>query len=272
MVVAGVLIVGLALIVYARTSRPPADASAPQVYTGEAGDHWHAAYGFQLCRDLPDVQLAGDLEERDSNGNLVSQAMQTTGVHSHNDGVIHWHAWSVRASGRRAQLGIFFDNYNVELSDDKLVLPDGTDDDPFAALNFPNGAPSDLDEFPLEYETGETQCGGEDAELKVVVWTDYLDSSSDSTYTSNFDEIPFDDNGLVIVVAFVPPEVDVVMPAWAADLPRLGAIDSASGVVPAGESTVPSSDVTGTSEAVAERTEPAAETTDDASGSSTTDG
>ena len=78
------------------------------------------------------------------------------------------------------------------------------------------GAPV-ADDFPLVYEEGETECDGEDAELKVVVWTDYQDPDSDQQYTSNFDEIPFDRDGLVIVIAFVPNDVDVVMPTWAAE-------------------------------------------------------
>jgi len=249
MIVAGVLIVGLALIVYARTSRPAADASAPRIYTGETGDHWHGAYGFQLCGDTPNIQLAGDLEARDSAGQVVSQAMRTTGIHSHDDGVIHWHAWTTRSSGSRARFGIFLDNYEVELSNDKLELPSGGDgDERLSALNFPDGPPENTEDFPLVYEEDETQCAGEDAELKVVVWTDYTDPDSDRTYTDDFDEIPFDRNGLVIVIAYVPPSVDVVMPVWAADLPTLGAIDGTSGQVGAPDSVPAGSDVTGSTD------------------------
>ena len=66
MVVAIVLVLGLALIVYARTSRPAADASAPQIYRGQdpatgqtIGDHWHGAYGFQICSDTPERPVGG---------------------------------------------------------------------------------------------------------------------------------------------------------------------------------------------------------------------
>ena len=236
MVVAIVLVLGLALIVYARTSRPAADASPPQVYDvvngQQIGDHWHGAYGFQVCSDTPTIKLAGDLEERDTAGRLISQAMQTTGIHSHDDGVIHWHAWSSRASGRNAQIGIFFDNYEVDLSDDTLEFPEGDGDDPLSRLIFETGAPDDPEDFPLTYEEGETECNGEDAALKVVVWDDYNDPDSSQTYTSNFDEIRFDQDGLVITIAFVPDDVEVVMPTWAADLPTLGAADADSGVVP----------------------------------------
>jgi len=230
MVVAIVLVLGMALIVYARTSRPAADASAPRVYTGQTGDHWHGAYGFQICSDTPNIQLAGDLEEKDASGQLVNEGFQATGIHSHDDGVIHWHAWTARAAGRRAQLGIFFDNYDVKLSNDKLELPEGPDGDRLARLIFPDGAPDNPDDYPLTYEEGETECGGEDATLKVVVWQDFRDPNSDQTYTSNFDEIHFDRNGLVVVIAFVPDDVDVVMPSWAADLENLGAVDSGNTV------------------------------------------
>ena len=255
MVVAIVLVAGLALIVYARTSRPAADASAPRVYTGQTGDHWHGAYGFQICSDTPNIQLSGDLESRDTNGALISAPFASTGIHSHDDGVIHWHAWSARASGRRAQIGVFFDNYDIDLSNDKLELPAGPDDNRLSQLIFPSGAPDNPEDYPLTYEEGETECAGEDATLKVVVWENYLDPNSDSTYTSDFGDIPFDKDGLVVVVAFVADDVDVEMPSWAADLERLGAVDG--GNVAATADSLPETTTGGTTETTAvDGTEP----------------
>lgn len=228
LLVAAVLVVGLALIVYARQSRPEADASAPQAGV----DHWHAVYAFQLCSDASDITLSGNLEETDSQGNLISNDFRTTGVHSHDDGVIHWHPYGVRAEGRRAKVDVFLENYGVSLTDSELKLPEGTGSDRLSRLTFRGTEPEgeDRDTFPLDYEEGETQCGGEDASLKVVVWRDYRDPSSNQRYINNFDEIPFDQDGLVIVIAFVPDDVDVVMPEWTDELPALGAADSA--VVP----------------------------------------
>ena len=260
MVVAIILVVGLALIVYARTSRPAADASSPQIYNVvngvQTGDHWHGAYGFQICSDTSNIQLAGALESRDASGNLVYTAeMQDTGIHSHDDGVIHWHAWTTKATGRRAQIGIFFDNYGVGLSNDKLELPEGPDDNRLSRLIFPDGAPENPDDYPLTYEEGETECAGDDANLKVVVWENYLDPNSSRTYTSNFDEIKFDRNGLVVVVAFVPDDVDVEMPAWAADLEALGAVDGGNTV--ASSDSIPETTTDGTTETTAvDGTEP----------------
>lgn len=215
LVVAIVLVLGAVLIVYSRASRPEADASPPQ----PGIDHWHGAYGFQLCSDEPNITLSGDLEEVDASGVLVNQTFRNTGVHSHNDGVIHWHPYGVQASGSRARLGVFLRNYGVEMTNTKLTLPEN------GLVYEETGAPV-ADAFPLVYEEGETQCDGEDGELKVVVWSDFRDPDSDRQYTSNFDEIPFDRDGMVIVFAFVPNDVDVVMPPWAVDLPELGAADA----------------------------------------------
>lgn len=242
-VVAAVLVVGLALIVYARASRPAVDAGPPQPNI----DHWHWAYGFQLCTDSPNVVFTGALEEVDTLGNLISTDFLTTGVHSHDDGVIHWHPYSARASGNRAKLGIFLDNYGATLTDDKLELPEG--------LMYEETKAPVAEDFPREYDEDDTQCEGEDATLKVVVWDDYTDPGSDQVYTSNFDEIPFDGDGKVVVFAFVPNDVDVVMPSWAADLPALGAADQATSTV---ETTPDGSIIPDTAPP---STEPAAETT-----------
>lgn len=226
LIVAAVLVFGLALIVYARGSRPQADESAPQAGV----DHWHAAYAFQLCSDTADITLSGALEDQDSQGNLVSNDFRTTGVHSHDDGVIHWHPYGVGAEGRRAKVDVFLENYGVSLTDSELKLPEGSGSDRLSRLTFRGTEPEgdDRDTFPLDYKEGDTTCGGEDASLKVVVWRDYQDPSSNQRYINNFDQIPFDQDNLVIVIAFVPDDVDVVLPEWTDELPTLGAADSAA--------------------------------------------
>ncbi|MGI9029707.1 MAG: hypothetical protein ACR2HP_06945 [Ilumatobacteraceae bacterium] len=201
LIIMAILVLGLGTIVYARQSQPAVDSTPP---TSE--DHWHAAYGFSLCDQPEYFQLAGAKEEADAQGRLISTAFLRTGVHSHNDGVIHWHAYTSAAVGRNAQLGVFTDVYEVELTDDTLRFPD--------------------DQGGKEYIEGETMCDGEPGELKVIAWNNYQDTGTGTTYVSNFDDIPFDRDGLVYTIAFQPSGTEVTMPPWAADLPALGAVDT----------------------------------------------
>ena len=213
--------IGLGTIVYARQSQPEADASPPTIE-----DHWHAAYGFSLCDEEGFTQLAGAKEETDANGQLISSEFLRTGVHSHDDGVIHWHPYTAAAVGKRATLGVFLDVYGVELTDDSLKFPD--------------------EQGGKEYVEGETQCDGEDGELKVIVWDDYDDPGAGTTYVSNFNDIRVDSNSMVFSISFQPQGTEVGKPDWAAQLPELGAVDdsspvptSISGSVPPGDTLPP---------------------------------
>jgi hypothetical protein len=202
MVILAILVIGLGVIVYARSSVPAADASPP---TSE--DHWHIAYGFSLC-DQPGefIQLDGNLE---SPGTPGFTDYQRTGVHSHDDGVIHWHPFTSASVGKRADLGLFLENYGVELTDDTLRFPEGQN---------PNGL--------QEYIEGETECpDGKDGELSVTVWQSPEDGSNGDTYISDFGDIRISKNSLVMTIAFQPRGTDIEKPPWAAQLEQLGAID-----------------------------------------------
>jgi hypothetical protein len=208
LVVLGVLVAGLALIVYARVSRPAADASPPTI-----DDHWHVAYGFDLCDYDTPQQLTGNKEQVDSTGRLVSTEYLRTGVHSHDDGVIHWHATTSASTGHNADLGVFLDVYGVDLSNDELKFPD----DQLGGK---------------EYVEGETTClvdgKEEDGTLVVAVWDNFTDTGDPTVYTSDFRNIRVDQNSMVMVVAFIPESMDprdIEMPSWAAELPALGALD-----------------------------------------------
>ena len=91
--VAITLILGFALIVYSRQTLPEADSTPPTI-----NDHWHAAYGFYLCDTW--YKLAGNLEGTNSAGQPEFPKFVRTGVHSHDDGVMHWHPSGSGASGR----------------------------------------------------------------------------------------------------------------------------------------------------------------------------
>ena len=231
MIVAVVIVLGLALVVYARESRPAADASEPQI-----GDHWHVAYGFLICDEW--VQLNGNAEEVDGNGQLINTEFARTGIHSHDDGIIHWHANSRAAVGRRAQLDVFLDVYGVELSQDKMTFPENQ------RAQLPEGFEDGV------FEEGETTCNidgnEEDATLQVQVWDNFTDTDSGTTFIAAFDNIRVDQDAMVFSIAFVPDNTEVGMPPWAPDLPTLGAVDSGQ-VIPDGElfggTTVPGEEI-----------------------------
>jgi hypothetical protein len=204
---AAVLIVGVLgalLIFYARGTRP--DHNSPPT----VNDHWHVALGFYACDAwLPD--LTGALEDPSAPGN---QEYISSGVHSHDDGVIHWHAFTSRSTGTNAKLGLFLDNYGVELTKDKLQFPADQ-----------NGGAT--------YEVGETKCtvdGQEqDAVIKVVVYDPYNDEGSAQTFITDFDDIPIR-NSTSIAIVFAPEGTNAGLPPHAVDLPALGAVDTAGNV------------------------------------------
>jgi hypothetical protein len=212
--VALTLIVGLALIVYSRQTVPSADDSPPTI-----NDHWHAAYGFYLCDGW--VQLEGNLEERNSQGQFTNVNFVRTGIHSHDDGVIHWHPYTSRATGRNATLGVFLEAYEVELTDDSIKFPSMTAMGPNP--DFLDQAPSDILQ---EYVEGEQQCDGEDAEVTVKAWGSFTDTDNGSRYIANMGNVHVDNDGMVFAIYFTPKDTSQVMPPWAANLPELGAIDT----------------------------------------------
>jgi hypothetical protein len=202
LIVAIVLVLGVGTIVYARQSVPAADASPPTV-----NDHWHLAYGFYLCGEW--YRLQGNAE--------TTQEYQTVGVHSHDDGVVHWHPFTSKAVGSRAKLGVFLDVYGVEVDNEELT--------------FPDGQPVDQNGTPLEqqdWKSGETQCNGEPGELSVVVWDSFTDTGDGTTYITSFDDIRVTNDAMAFSIAFMPRDSEIPMPPWAPNLPELGAVDNAA--------------------------------------------
>lgn len=235
--IAVVAVLGLALIIYSRSSTQ-ALAVPPQASNS---DHWHIAFGIYHCDDwLPNI--AGNKEGADTG--VPDEEYVTTGVHSHDDGVIHYHPFTAKASGQNAKLGIFLDVYDIELSNDKLVMPE--------------------DQGGLVLEEGVTKCttadGDEvDGQLSLAVWDDASKPDDYRILTSDMAKARIDRNGMAMAIFFAPEGTTIVAPPTAAQLEQLGAIDT--GVTP--------TDVIGdTSTTVAGATA----TTVEAGGSSTTTG
>jgi hypothetical protein len=230
MVVTIVVVLGLALVVYSRQSRPSVDASGAPLQS----DHWHHAYGFYLCDTW--FQLEGNAEQPGTD-NYTQYAR--TGIHSHDDGLIHWHPFSSASVGSNATLGVFLDTYDVKLTNSKLTFPESQQ----AALEAQLAGKEPPRDDLLVWEDGDkcTIDGSEkSAELKVVVWNNFTDTDDGTTYIADFDNIRLDRDQMVVAIAFVPEGTDVAMPPWAPDLPSLGEVDS--GVVNPNDTIAPSTD------------------------------
>jgi hypothetical protein len=189
-VIGGIVLLGSALVWFAADERK-GDTDVPPVI----GDHWHAAFGIYVCGEWqPDIP----------------EFENTTGVHTHGDGVIHIHPFSQSGAGENATLGTFLEDTDVDLSDDELTI--GT---------------NELDE-ERTWKEGEDQCDDQDAELVVAQWENVQDESSEpAIFTSGLDDIRFRGDGEGYTIAFVPEgETDIPKPQSAANLAELGAVDA----------------------------------------------
>jgi len=161
-------------------------------------------------------------------------------VHSHSDGVMHWHPTaSGKATGTNAKLGVYLDNYGIELTDTKLALPPEQSSNPEGDV----------------FEEGKTVCkidGVEkDASLKLWVWDSYTDLSpgAATTITTDMRNARLLNDGMVFMIAFVPDDVDPIAPDWASELLSLGAADGSGN--PNATSTTVAGEPSGTADTVA---------------------
>ena len=76
-------------------------------------DHWHAAFAVDICgKEQPPVQ---------------DGPVDKLGIHTHGDGVIHIHPFVTRAAGKGANLGRFFTQVGMKVTDS--VDPDAGQED-----------------------------------------------------------------------------------------------------------------------------------------------
>jgi hypothetical protein len=186
------------------------------------GDHWHAAFGIYVCGTwLPKIEDAKEATETGADGTeqLISEEYALTGVHTHGDGIIHYHPFSSAATGDRATLGVFLDVYDIGLTDTRLTVPNA------------GGRPS-------EFAAGDT-CNGDEMEIQIVQWDSYLDTGEGVSIAADPSAARITHDGMVFVIAVVPEGMPVPMPLWAPDLPALGAVDMGNA-----PTTIPSPTVT----------------------------
>jgi hypothetical protein len=120
-----VVAAGIALIVLSLHSSSSSAGVRPQPAdptTGVPGDHWHTAFGVNICGQWlpnpPTFETAAD------NPNV------RVGIHTHGDGYIHIHPYTTSEGGHHATVGRFFGYGGWSVSDSGLNLWSGPGADP----------------------------------------------------------------------------------------------------------------------------------------------
>jgi hypothetical protein len=167
LLVGSVVVVGVLLIVLSRGGN--ADAVAPKL-----GDHWHAAYGIYDCDHfIPNLQ---DIKQ------------DTTGLHTHGDGLMHMHPFGTTYTGHGANIGNWGDTTGLEVSDKSIKA---------AGIDEKNG----------------DKCNGKAGTLKLKVWTSPDDKTGHLIDKDYADYAP--QEFTMWVLAFVPDGADIPKPPQA---------------------------------------------------------
>jgi hypothetical protein len=92
---------------------PSSSDDGSSARTGAAvGQHWHAAFGLQICGKLADP--------------LRDAAPDQSGLHSHGEGLIHIHPFAPQFAGPNASLATFLNTEGITLEGSKVIhLPGG---------------------------------------------------------------------------------------------------------------------------------------------------
>ncbi len=194
-----VVVLGTAGIVYSRDQRQP-DTSAPVAQgPGRAGDHWHAALGFDICGNFAP--------------HFPDPGVDPLGIHTHGDGVVHIHPFASRSSGQNARLGLFFDTIEgLKVSSDEIDLP-GQD----AKRNG-------------------MECDGRPAEVRTKIWPSRSPTEEGEIYNGDPSDIRLRDNQL-ITIAFLPADAEIRKPPSEPALDNLSDVGPQTTLPPAESTT-----------------------------------
>lgn len=188
-----VVVLGLALVLYARDNRRGGDlAGVPQL-----GDHIHMALAVNVCG-----KFQPDIPEFES----------PVGLHSHGDGVLHIHPFSQLGVGSNATLGRFFQ--------------DAREGQPKVEVSISN---TTLDYLGKKYTEGKSTCKGvSKPQLRVAYWPDVADATSKPQVTTGgFPDVGLNKGGGGITIFYGDPKADIPRPPNSDQLAELGASDQA---------------------------------------------
>ncbi len=160
----GVLLLGVTI------AAPNKERKEPRI-----GDHWHAAYGIYNCNSfLPPLS------------DVVSD---TSGLHTHDDHLMHMHPFATKYTGDGANIGNWGETVGLELSDTSIEA---------AGINVKNG----------------DDCGGKPGKVQLKVWTTPDDPTGQLIENDLADYAP--QNFEIFTIAFLPEGADIPKPPEAA--------------------------------------------------------
>ena len=161
--IVGLVAVGALLIVVSRGNN---EKSQPPVL----GDHWHAAYGIYNC----DAFIPS----------LTDQVADSTGLHTHEDGLMHIHPFSTAYTGDRATIAAWGETTGLELTS------------------------TSIDAGSIHVENGD-DCADGPGTVKVMKWDSIADEEGELL------EDPADyamQDGEIITIAFVAEGTEIPKP------------------------------------------------------------
>jgi hypothetical protein len=227
LIVVGLIVAGLVLVAFARTTR---DAQASPTLQ----DHWHSAYTVYDC------VTGGPLPAFDSQ-------FDPQGIHSHGDSLIHIHPFSASVTGANAQMSVFLEAMGATVEPEAITLPGG---ETLEAGVECEGEPTEI--VVAVWENG-LEPGEVPDEIVRENFGDIIFSAPEMAYTI----------ARVPVGATPPPPAADVLDQLAAT----SGLDRGEGVEPPNRSAVPGPQDFGTGTAETDEAEPAQDEADDADGS-----
>ncbi len=202
-----VVILGTAGIVYSRDQRQPDNTRPFAAVAGRAADHWHAAIGYYICGTfVPDLPEGSD----------------PLGIHGHGDNVVHIHPFGASSSGKRATLKIYLDTVGADISADKIKVP-GQD-------TKSNG----------------DKCENGAGTVQTKVWDSRAATDEGHLVPGNPASIRPKD-GQLITIAFVPEGTDIPKPPSEPRLDNLSDVGTPTTLAPPTTVADPSATTTSTS-------------------------
>lgn len=216
--IGAVVLVGVLLVVVSAAGRD-SSSEPPRL-----GDHWHAAYGIYDCDDFITP--------------LSDEVPDESGIHTHDDGLMHIHPFGTKYTGDGANIGNWGETVGLEVTDDSIRTAGG-----------------------FEAENGKS-CGDEDGVLQLWTWDSIGDEEGTRVESDFADYAPPD--GSMFVLAFAPEGADIPKPPVEAQASLQAPVD-----VVGPQNTVPPSDSSSSTTAPA-ATDPNASSTTVAPEASTT--